>query len=674
MKADNSKYEIIAFDLSTKEFTEIPQPPDLGCNLSSRLGIIDGCLCIFYPTIYFGDRPIWVMKTYKVKSSWTLLPPYAIHTLKCPKDDYVPHTSFFTDDDDDKIELRYKESDLCAPMFVHSLVSPHVYRRLKRKRRPTNNHKLAMVLSTKNVVPDTLESILVRLDVKDLIRCKNVLANPSTRQFRLLPNSHGYVPIGPDGYDLIGPIGFGYDSFSDDYKLVLGSRGGPSCTSFIVFSLKTNAWRHAGQFGCSHLVIPFVGAFCNGAIHWFMKADNSKYVIIAFDLSTEEFKEIPQPPGLDCTVSSRLGIIDGCLCICHPTIYFWLIYTPTIDLSSFGLEEFKQPEFESYRPKASKSVCVETSNVIKKAFDAPIIEDSVSDCDEDESKEMGKSVTSVVGKQRTNVVKSSECWVWRPKIKVQDHVSKNSRSYICKRFDYVDPEGKLNGCSRHMTGNKSFLSDYQEYDGDLLLLQAFLKGRLEIELKGYLLNNGYADLVQHDNKKELAIPGQMATGKEFSNPLVAGSLPKTISAKFWNTASSKTVNSVKQIHAIVDGKAIVISESLVRSDLLFDDEDGITCLTKDEIFENLALMSYEPLSTKLTFQKEIFNDTYEIPCHTKKVFSNMARKSVHFSRNITPLFNNMLVQNQAPKGEGSAIPPEPQPTPFISQPPAAVNY
>ncbi|GKC04340.1 hypothetical protein Tco_0995950 [Tanacetum coccineum] len=73
--------------------------------------------------------------------------------------------------------------------------------------------------------------------------------------------------------------------------------------------------------------------------------------------------------------------------------------------------------------------------------------------------------------------------------------------------------------------------------------------------------------------------------------------------QFWNTATSKTVNSVKQIHAIVDGKTVVISESSVRSDLLFDDEDGITCLTNDEIFKNLALIRYEQLSTKLTFQK-----------------------------------------------------------------------
>ncbi|GJY65327.1 retrovirus-related pol polyprotein from transposon TNT 1-94 [Tanacetum coccineum] len=59
---------------------------------------------------------------------------------------------------------------------------------------------------------------------------------------------------------------------------------------------------------------------------------------------------------------------------------------------------------------------------------------------------------------------------------------------------------------------------------------------------------------------------------------------------FWNTANSQTVNDVKQIHATVDGKTVVISESSVRSDLHFNDEDGITCLTNTAIFENLALM------------------------------------------------------------------------------------
>nr|GFB07527.1 hypothetical protein [Tanacetum cinerariifolium] len=43
----------------------------------------------------------------------------------------------------------------------------------------------------------------------------------------------------------------------------------------------------------------------------------------------------------------------------------------TIDLSNSSLEEFQHPEFKGYGPKDSKSVCVDTSNDIKKAPNAP---------------------------------------------------------------------------------------------------------------------------------------------------------------------------------------------------------------------------------------------------------------------------------------------------------------
>nr|GEY39240.1 ribonuclease H-like domain-containing protein [Tanacetum cinerariifolium] len=68
-----------------------------------------------------------------------------------------------------------------------------------------------------------------------------------------------------------------------------------------------------------------------------------------------------------------------------------LFAPPTIDLSSFDLEEFKQPEFKSYGPKASECVCVDTLTLIKKVSVAPIIEDWVSDCDEHESEEVETS-------------------------------------------------------------------------------------------------------------------------------------------------------------------------------------------------------------------------------------------------------------------------------------------
>ncbi|GKD28953.1 hypothetical protein Tco_1239731 [Tanacetum coccineum] len=52
-------------------------------------------------------------------------------------------------------------------------------------------------------------------------------------------------------------------------------------------------------------------------------------------------------------------------------------------------------------------------------------------------------VVSTAEGKRENVVKSSACWIWRPTGKVIDHISKDSGSCMPKRFDYVDPQGRL---------------------------------------------------------------------------------------------------------------------------------------------------------------------------------------------------------------------------------------
>ncbi|GJX97248.1 ribonuclease H-like domain-containing protein [Tanacetum coccineum] len=49
----------------------------------------------------------------------------------------------------------------------------------------------------------------------------------------------------------------------------------------------------------------------------------------------------------------------------------------TIDLSNSSLEEFQQPKFKGYGPKASKSVCVDTSNEVKKTPDTPLVKELV---------------------------------------------------------------------------------------------------------------------------------------------------------------------------------------------------------------------------------------------------------------------------------------------------------
>ncbi|GKA99999.1 putative ribonuclease H-like domain-containing protein [Tanacetum coccineum] len=96
-----------------------------------------------------------------------------------------------------------------------------------------------------------------------------------------------------------------------------------------------------------------------------------------------------------------------------------------------------------------------------------------------------KAVVNVVKGNSFNAVKASACWVWKPKTKVLDHVSKhNSASITLKKFDYIDAQGKSksdqgvidSGCSRHMTGNMSYLTDYEEIDGGYVAFGGNPKG------------------------------------------------------------------------------------------------------------------------------------------------------------------------------------------------------
>ncbi|GJW68306.1 hypothetical protein Tco_0122730 [Tanacetum coccineum] len=102
-----------------------------------------------------------------------------------------------------------------------------------------------------------------------------------------------------------------------------------------------------------------------------------------------------------------------------------------------------------------------------------------------------KAVVSATIGNRENAVKSITCWIWRPTGNVIDHNSKDSGSYMLKIFDYGNPQYTLkdqgifdNGCSRHMTRNKSFLTDYQEIDGGFVAFGGNLKGS-KITGKGF---------------------------------------------------------------------------------------------------------------------------------------------------------------------------------------------
>ncbi|GJR59282.1 hypothetical protein Tco_1501444 [Tanacetum coccineum] len=130
----------------------------------------------------------------------------------------------------------------------------------------------------------------------------------------------------------------------------------------------------------------------------------------------------------------------------------------------------------------------------------------------------------------------------------------------------------------------------------------------------------------------------------------------TFVEQFWMSAKSKIINNVRYITAKVAGKPVNISEASIRSDLLFDDADRIDSLHNQAIFDTIQLMG------QLKNMHVPLNH-FPINALTSKVFSFMVKKGKHFSGNVTPVFESMLVQPTEDEGEASERQSEPQPTP-----------
>ncbi|GJZ95799.1 hypothetical protein Tco_0668133, partial [Tanacetum coccineum] len=170
----------------------------------------------------------------------------------------------------------------------------------------------------------------------------------------------------------------------------------------------------------------------------------------------------------------------------------------------------------------------------------------------------------------------------------------------------------------------------------------------------------------------------------------------TFVKQFWMSAKSKIINNVRYITAKVAGKPVSISKASIRSELLFDDADGIDSLSNQAIFDAIQLMGYEGDLTVLTFNKALHLDAkkkfvmyprfisifldkqlmnvpipldyFPVNALTSKVFSFIVKKGKHFSRKVTPLFASMLVPPTEDEGATSERPSESQPTPSPPHP------
>nr|GEV47946.1 hypothetical protein [Tanacetum cinerariifolium] len=130
--------------------------------------------------------------------------------------------------------------------------------------------------------------------------------------------------------------------------------------------------------------------------------------------------------------------------------------------------------------------------------------------------------------------------------------------------------------------------------------------------------------------------GQTTTGKEISNPFMAGfntprsdedrleilELTDFVLPKFWNTVTVKQSNDVTRLQALVDIKKVVLSEAVIR--LRLNNAKGVDCLPNKEIFAGLARIGYEKPSIKLTFYKAFFSSQWKFLIHT--ILQSMSAK------------------------------------------------
>ncbi|GJY07354.1 putative ribonuclease H-like domain-containing protein [Tanacetum coccineum] len=157
-----------------------------------------------------------------------------------------------------------------------------------------------------------------------------------------------------------------------------------------------------------------------------------------------------------------------------------LFLPPNLDLSNSGLEEFQQPEFKGYGPKTSKNVSEDTSNDVRESFDAPLVEELVSN---DKKKTVFPTVAKIKfvrPKQQEKPVRKPVKYAemyrsqglrgnqrnWnnqKPQQQGSNFVMYNKACFVCGSFDHVQANCNYHQRERVVSGNNYSRVNYNYY-------------------------------------------------------------------------------------------------------------------------------------------------------------------------------------------------------------------
>ncbi|GKC11043.1 hypothetical protein Tco_1007825 [Tanacetum coccineum] len=147
-----------------------------------------------------------------------------------------------------------------------------------------------------------------------------------------------------------------------------------------------------------------------------------------------------------------------------PPPYIGNFMPPTPDLSFTSLDDFSnKPVVENCKAMSSE----EKPKEVRKNDDAPIIEEWVSDSEEE-------NVSQTKTEKKT--VKPSIAKIEFVKPKQQEKTARKTVKQGNPQMDLQDQGVIDSGYSRHMTGNMSYLTNYEEIDGGYVTFGGNLKG------------------------------------------------------------------------------------------------------------------------------------------------------------------------------------------------------
>ncbi|GAV82449.1 F-box domain-containing protein [Cephalotus follicularis] len=165
--------------------------------------------------------------------------------------------------------------------------------------------------------------------------CTFILWNPSINKYLFLPSPIvTYTTNGPSKFSI--GLGFGFDSCSNDYKVVRLSFIDNDCGIYKappiveVYSLNTGFWRIISAKAPSLEIsgLHYTQAFVHGAVHWLGTRMNKKgfsNVTLLFDMGNEAIRTMKLPDSLLATSSMCLSIavFGGSLSVLCIDNYMW---------------------------------------------------------------------------------------------------------------------------------------------------------------------------------------------------------------------------------------------------------------------------------------------------------------------------------------------------------------